>query len=69
MATRGAQERHRKTKFIILTGPRETKSMYVKRGTHGESTKGVCSTKQVGTRRGRKKRRREKEEIGREGVY
>lgn len=71
MATRGTQERHRKTKFIILTGPRETKSMHVKRRTHGGSTKKCAQPSRWGTERGRgrKGRRREEEGIGREGVY
>lgn len=45
----GAQERHKETKFIILSGPRDTVTHAMK-GACGRSARGVGSTKQVESR-------------------
>lgn len=45
-----AWERHKKTKLIILIGPREIGSLQAKRGPYRESAKGVGSATQTDLR-------------------
>ena len=48
VATGRVQERHRETKCVVLTGPRETVNSCLE-GAKGGENQGVCSARQLGT--------------------
>lgn len=49
VAKEGSRQSPEKTEFLILTGPRETRSMEALRGSQRGERPGVCSARQVGT--------------------